>query len=115
MGLVFYGSSLKPSDVPTPDIPYIDKLFHLIEYLILGFLLARASARTCANANYRYIFIAAVLTASLYGLSDELHQRFVPGRACDIFDFLSDFIGSAAGAGLCLYKERIRSAVDKTV
>lgn len=115
MGLIFYASSMNGEQVPEIDIPGIDKLFHFIEYLILGFLLARALSRSSANVNYRHIFISAVLISSFYGLSDEFHQRFVPGRTCDIFDFLSDLIGSSIGAGLCVYKERIRSAVDKAV
>lgn len=115
MGLIFYASSLSGEEMPKFEIPYIDKLFHFVEYLILGFLLARASFHSSSVPRYKYIFLAAVAVAALYGASDEFHQRFVSGRSCDIFDLFSDVIGSAVGAGLSLYKERIKSAVDKTV
>ena len=35
-----------------------------------------------------------LLVASLYGMIDELHQIFVPGRTADIRDWLADFLGS---------------------
>lgn len=115
MGIIFYSSSIKGEELPRFDIQNIDKLFHFIEYFILGFLWARALAHSVDNPNYTYIFIAAVVAASLYGATDEFHQLFVSGRACDIKDFLSDAAGSALGAGLSIYKERIKRAIDKTV
>ena len=35
-----------------------------------------------------------VLIASIYGLLDELHQMFVPGRNAEFLDWLADFSGS---------------------
>jgi VanZ family protein len=32
-----------------------------------------------------------------YAATDEFHQWFVPGRQCDVFDFLSDAVGVIAG------------------
>ena len=97
------------------DVPNIDKLFHFIEYFVLGYLWARALTYTLSNPNYLYIFIAAVFISTLYGISDELHQLFVPARSCNAIDLLFDFMGAAAGAGLSVYKERIKRAIDKTV
>lgn len=115
MGIIFYSSSLSADKLPSLNIPNIDKLFHFIEYFVLGFLLVRAFFYSSTKPNYIYIFIASILIGSLYGVSDEFHQRFVPGRTCDIFDLLADVISSAMGAGLSLYKERVKSAVDKTI
>jgi VanZ family protein len=42
--------------------------------------------------------VAAVVISTLYGVSDEYHQLFVPGRSFDVFDMLADFIGSVVGA-----------------
>jgi VanZ family protein len=38
--------------------------------------------------------IFTILIASFYGMLDELHQLFVPGRRADILDWLADFSGS---------------------
>lgn len=115
MGFLFYFSSVPASELPVFDIPNIDKLFHFIEYFVLGALLVRALSNTSVNLKYAHIFIISVAIASFYGVTDELHQYFVSGRTSDIFDLLSDIIGAFAGAGLYIYKERIRRAVDKTV
>ena len=53
---------------------------------------------------------APVLFASLYGISDEVHQLFVPGRTFSIQDMMADGLGALAGQGLCLLFFRARSA-----
>ena len=115
MGFMFHCSSISGQDLPKLDIPNVDKLFHFTEYMVFGFLLTKALFHSSAKPNYKYIFIISVTIALLYGASDEFHQRFVPERSCDIFDLMFDLIGGCAGAGLSLYKERIKSAVDKTL
>lgn len=35
----------------------------------------------------------SVIFGVAYALSDEVHQKFVPGRSADVFDFLADCIG----------------------
>lgn len=109
--IIFAFSSIQ-SDRVTIDIPGIDKLFHAIEYFILGALLVRAISNSVAKPNYKYILIIAMIALTIYGASDEFHQRFVPGRSCDIFDLFSDIIGSFLGAALMSYKERISRAVN---
>ena len=41
---------------------------------------------------------AAIVLASLYGVTDELHQRYVHGRDPDWRDWMADALGSATGA-----------------
>lgn len=43
---------------------------------------------------------AAFLTACLYGLADEVHQFFTPGRCCSVYDVLIDALGAAAATAL---------------
>lgn len=40
--------------------------------------------------------IYAIVIATLYGVLDEIHQHFVPGRHPDVLDVLTDFIGAVA-------------------
>ena len=56
---------------------------HFIGYALLSALLVRALAGgRVAGITWR-VTLLAVLAATLYGVSDELHQRFVPGRSPD--------------------------------
>jgi VanZ family protein len=41
-----------------------------------------------------------VIISVLYAASDELHQLFVPGRMCDLNDFIVDSIGVIIFAGI---------------
>ena len=115
MALVYYSSSIRGEDIPKIDIPNIDKLFHFVEYFILGALLVRAFANSSDKANFKLILLLSILIASIYGALDEFHQRFIPGRSPEIFDIFSDIIGSFSGALLSMHKEKSSRAIDKTV
>jgi VanZ family protein len=39
-----------------------------------------------------------MLAASAYGAIDEFHQSFVPGRDCNVWDWLADTLGAFLGA-----------------
>ena len=49
------------------------------------------------------------LFAAAYGLSDELHQHFVPGRQADWLDWLADAGGGLAGTGVLALTRNLRS------
>ena len=42
----------------------------------------------------------AVLLATLYGVTDEAHQWFVPGRTAEVTDLVADALGAAVAAGV---------------
>ena len=95
-GLIFYLSS-QPS-IETPALfPGQDKLFHLIAFGILGFL--AMGTRQASQQGYRRRQVWQVVFAvMLYGILDECHQYFVPGRHADVYDVLADAIGGLLGA-----------------
>jgi len=64
--------------------PPWDKLYHAGNFGVLAALLYLATGQAWL----------AVLLASLYGVSDELHQAFVPGRSADAADWLADTTGA---------------------
>src|SRR4051794_31700408 len=86
------------------SIPYLgalpggmsDKSGHGIGYGILGAVLLRALAGGRLRGVTWGKAAAALLLATLYGVSDEFHQSFVPGRSPDPYDVLADSIGAAA-------------------
>lgn len=97
-------SSIPGQDLPKVDIPNIDKIAHLAEYLILGFLTARAVFGSFRNIGLAKILISAIIIASLCAIFDEWHQQYIPGRVCDINDLLSDLLGSCLGIALYITK-----------
>lgn len=95
-GIIFYFSSL-PHPVPSISIPYFDKALHIIEYTCLGFLAARAFKNSSRKAFYERFKMLAILAAVLYGISDEIHQAFVPFREFSVFDIIADMLGGMLG------------------
>jgi len=96
---IFWESSKRiPIDV-NERLPGIDKLVHAGLYGVLAALVAlgmRASGRAYAPAR---LLLWPIAFSVLYGISDELHQAFVPGREFDPWDALANF----AGAALAMY------------
>lgn len=82
--LIIFGLSSRPGDQVGIPEPW-DKLVHACAFGLLAFVWYRA---------IHSFWMAWVITA-LYGLSDEIHQGFVPGRARDIEDWLADMVGAA--------------------
>ena len=79
---------------------YIRKCAHFSIYTVLGFLsfFAFLSYDGIRNCKYKYLYI--LVFCLLYAVSDEIHQYFVPGRACRVFDVGVDFCGSLFGVYL---------------
>ena len=75
----------------------IRKLAHVVEYLILGFLLFRAF-RGHSNVwwNWRWFFLTSIVVL-LWAASDELHQSFVSTRTASIVDVGIDVVGGILG------------------
>jgi len=46
--------------------------------------------------------VVLLAIGALYGMTDELHQMFVPGRQPDIADWIADILGVAIGYGTAL-------------
>lgn len=101
-GLIFLASS-RSIQIEEPSFPYQDKCAHFIAYGLFCTILCWAiSAHLKGNQIRKFIFMAIILT-SLYGITDEVHQLFVPTRTGEVFDWLADTAG-AATAGLCWLK-----------
>lgn len=76
----------------------IKKAAHVIEYAILSLLVFRALYNSGIGKHQALKY--AVLFCILYGISDEFHQSFTPGREPNIRDVLFDTIGASATAYL---------------
>lgn len=70
------------------------KLGHFTEYFVLGVLIARA-LRDERGWQLHHALMAIALAAT-YAVTDELHQRFVPGRTAAASDVGIDTLGATA-------------------
>jgi len=90
--LIFYFSSRSTLPGFVSALPINDKILHLGEFFIFGLLIFRAFSTTKYEP---IVYLVVILAAFLYGLFDEFHQLFVPGRVFSIFDLAADTLGGA--------------------
>jgi len=104
-GIIFYLSSKSAIDTPSL-FPGQDKLFHLLVFGVLAFFGMGAMKPTTSGYRSSQVWFTVVLVA-LYGLLDEFHQYYVPGRTVELYDFLADAAGGLLGAWGMYYLVRI--------
>jgi VanZ family protein len=93
-------TSLPGSALPSlPSLPIrSDWVAHFCLYAVLGMLLARVGVLESWSGRR---LVLTVVMVSLFGVLDELHQLFIPGRTAEVGDWAMDTLGSATGfAGL---------------
>ena len=73
----------------------VRKSAHIIIYFILGLLFV--SLLFEFNISIKHILLFSILFCFVYACSDEIHQLFVVGRSCQLFDIIIDTIGSTIG------------------
>ncbi|MAG50076.1 hypothetical protein CL621_00350 [archaeon] len=71
-------------------IRFLPILYHILSFFLLTLFLLIALIK--GEKKY-YLFLIGILLAVGYGALDEIHQFFVPGRACTIFDVFLDGVG----------------------
>lgn len=94
--IIFVASSVTLTTTAEP-LPEGDKIVHIAVYAILAYFLL---CGWCVDKNktLRKKEVVVVLTVIiLYGLSDEFHQSFVPGRQPSWYDVLADGVGGLLG------------------
>ena len=91
--VVIYIESGQALKVDLSSFPYQDKLMHALAYGVLATCMLFTFKPYSKGFTGRQQLIAIVL-ASLYGISDEWHQSFIPERTADIGDIVADAIGA---------------------
>lgn len=83
----------------------VRKTAHFTIYAIMGLLCFNALFNTYGRTEKKY-WIIAIIICFLYAISDEIHQIFVPGRACMVKDVVIDTLGASLGSFICrlIYK-----------
>ena len=106
MGAIFYVSSIPASGLPGG----YSQIAHFTEYAVLAALLVFA-----VRGGVDPIRTAALVVAfaAFYGMTDEFHQSFVPGRVPDVHDWLLDTLGAASIAVAWLISRRAARARER--
>ncbi len=85
----------------------VRKTAHFTEYAIFALLAARAFLGSSHDVLRRHWLLAALALITLYSLSDEFHQSFVPTRTASIYDSMIDTIGGfVALISIALWRAR---------
>ena len=100
MALIFTSSAIAFPDAdpkrPKALYDYIfDKDMHILLFGGLAFLWRSFLCRY--PLKFRAVALWALIFTFLYGVSDEYHQLFVPGREASAYDLLFDVIGGLGG------------------
>ena len=103
--VIFILSSIPDLPSPKLEIKFHDKIAHFFIYAILGLLISRAFLNQHRFPRWRksHTLIALILGV-LYGISDEYHQLYVPGRSADVLDVVADSLGVIAGVIIFRFK-----------
>lgn len=85
------------SSIPSTNIAMLggvsDKFVHASVFAVLCWLTHVALFHQSQPTIRKYSLLIAVCLTALYGLTDEYHQMFTPGRSSDSLDLLADTTG----------------------
>jgi VanZ family protein len=114
MGVIYYLSSRTGNELQGM-FPFLNSFNfgHLIAYFVLSLLFywGLKPFKERSKMDIRFISIGL---AFLYGLTDEFHQAFVPGRFPDVSDIINDVVGAAAAMVLVtVYNRRANKNTNK--
>ncbi len=109
MGAIYYASSVNTWTVVEgpPELQAVRKSAHVFEYALLALLIGRALLGTwtaggggATRTLMLWVWRWGALLASLYAVSDEVHQGFVPRREFHFEDIAIDMLSAIAALGV---------------
>jgi VanZ family protein len=92
VALIFILSSM-PRLRPPVAFLNVDKVVHMGEYMVLGWLTGRALHTVPAFGGLAASGLAAIALGAVVGCADEFYQSTVPGREASVLDWAADFLG----------------------
>jgi len=89
MIIISIESSMTDISLPDLGISFADKIVHFFVFGVLGWLIARGMD----IIKVKNFMIVSLSIGLAFGIIDEWHQSFVPGRDADLYDLIADFSG----------------------
>jgi len=94
MGIIFFLSHKTGDEIELPAFAYSDLVAHMIIYAALGAAVLYAWSDKFKEHHSIKVVCYTVVFCLLYGISDEFHQSFVPGRYVSGMDVVADTVGA---------------------
>ena len=104
MGIIFYLSHMPGDAIKLPMFPGIDKLAHVFAYGCLAGTFLYGLQPYTHSSNRSVIAIVVVLFCIIWGIGDEFHQSFIPGRSVSYWDVVADGVGALLVIGYWFMK-----------
>ncbi len=101
---IFIISSISNPSVPDLGFDWQDKIYHSLAYFVFGLSLIRAVFHY--KKNYDFALRISIIFGILYGITDEIHQAFVPGRNSSIGDMAANALGVLLAAAVAVFCKR---------
>ena len=98
--LAIYIQSDLPASEHIPSFEFSDKVLHFFAYAVMGILFYRAYQTLRIKDNPQMLLLFSVVSASVYGISDEIHQYYVPFRDASFLDVIANILGAVCGVYL---------------
>ena len=101
--IIFIASSMPASKLPKIAFLVSDKIVHGAVFFVFGLLVYRALEPKIRvdTIDWRRLLLS-ISAVVIYGIIDEYHQSFVPGRTVDVLDASADSVGGVL-SGIVIY------------
>jgi VanZ family protein len=107
---LFVLSNIKYSILPELNLTFTDKIAHFIAFFTYtAFVIIGIDSYVSSK---KKLIEYAVVWAAFYGIFDEVHQYFVPGRDCNIYDWFADLAGILIAILLIKYILKIKNKIS---
>lgn len=106
VAFIFYNSSLEQPYNPYPQENIVPVIYHFGIFFLLSLFLFLAG-----RMNKEFLFIVLLISFA-YAALDEIHQYFVFGRGCSLFDFGIDGLGILLSFVIVLFVIRRMVSID---
>jgi VanZ family protein len=113
MGTIFYLSHQPADELYLPTFYGADKIAHLIAYGTLAFSTLPIYSFSLKKSRPFFIVVMMLFVCGGYGVLDEFHQSFVPGRTVSASDVAADLCGALVVGTIWLWHRRCRRTVEK--
>ena len=91
---IFLASSDPYPDFMVMPFPHYDKIIQMVAFGCLNILVAQGLRHSGRTYSTFTLAVVPVLFTTFYGITDEIHQYFVPSRTFDVLDMAADATGA---------------------